>query len=106
VTNRISGYDNPPSLQPAKGHSSGVSGVDTAVTNPANSTTVAAPSADQITLTGSARTLQKLSEAVDKAPIVDTDKVAAVKQSIQNGTYTIDADSIANKLLNVESDLN
>jgi negative regulator of flagellin synthesis FlgM len=106
VTNRISGYDNTPSLQPAKGQSSGVSGVDTAVTNAASSATAAAPSADQVTLTGSARTLQKLSEAVDQAPVIDTDKVAAVKQSIQNGTYTIDASSIANKLLKVESDLN
>lgn len=105
VTNRINGYENAQALQPAKGQSNGVQGVDKAVADAAGSA-AATSTADQVTLTGSARTLQKLSEAVAHAPVVNTEKVAAVKQSIQEGTYTINAGSIADKLLNFESGLN
>jgi negative regulator of flagellin synthesis FlgM len=49
--------------------------------------------------------LQKLSEAVASAPVVDTQKVAAVKQAVQNGTYQVDAGRVADKLLQFESGL-
>jgi negative regulator of flagellin synthesis FlgM len=64
-----------------------------------------APSKDQVTLTDSARSLQKIEEAVAKTPVVNADKVAAVKQSISSGTYTIDAGRIADKMLKYESGL-
>jgi negative regulator of flagellin synthesis FlgM len=104
VTNRINGYENAQPLQPAKGQSNGVAGVDKASTDAASSA-AAVSTADQVTLTGSARTLQKLSEALANAPVVNTEKVAAVKQSIQNGTYAINAGNIADKLLQFESGL-
>jgi negative regulator of flagellin synthesis FlgM len=56
-------------------------------------------------LTGSARTLQKLSEAVASAPVVDTAKVAQIKEALQNGTYQINTQSVADKLLQSESGL-
>ena len=56
-------------------------------------------------MTGSARTLQKLGEAVANAPVVDSQKVATMKQAIQNGTYQVNSGSIANKLLQFESNL-
>lgn len=64
-----------------------------------------APSKDQVTLTDSARSLQKIEEAVAKTPVVNAAKVAAVKQSISAGTYKIDAGQIASKLLQYERGL-
>jgi len=58
-----------------------------------------AKSGDHVTLTDSARSLQKIEEAVAKAPVVNAGKVAAVKQAISSGTYKIDAGRIAGKML-------
>jgi negative regulator of flagellin synthesis FlgM len=62
-------------------------------------------SADHVTLTDSARSLQKIEEAVAKTPVVNAGKVAAVKHAISSGTYKIDASRIAGKLLNYERGL-
>jgi negative regulator of flagellin synthesis FlgM len=64
-----------------------------------------AQNADHVTLTDSARSLQKIEEAVAKTPVVDAGKVAAVKQAISSGTYKIDGNRIAGKLLNYERGL-
>jgi negative regulator of flagellin synthesis FlgM len=60
---------------------------------------------DHVTLTNSARSLQKIEEAVAKTPVVNANKVAAVKQSISSGSYTIDAGRVADKILKYESGL-
>jgi negative regulator of flagellin synthesis FlgM len=60
---------------------------------------------DHVTLTDSARSLQKIEEAVAKAPVVNADKVAAVKQAIGSGTYQIDSGRIADKMLKYERGL-
>ncbi len=111
MTNRINGYENAQSLPPSKGASGGVQGTDkpqnevqSAPTAPAASST--SSSADQVTLTDSARTLQKLGDAIATAPVVNTAKVAAVKQAVQSGAYKINAQSVADKLLQYESGLN
>ena len=64
-----------------------------------------AQTGDHVTLTDSARSLQKIEEAVAKTPVVNADKVAAVKQAISSGTYKIDAGRIAGKMLKYESGL-
>ena len=64
-----------------------------------------AQTGDHVTLTDSARALQKIEEAVAKTPVVNADKVAAAKQAIGSGTYKIDARRIAGKLLNYERGL-
>lgn len=107
MPNRINGYNSSQPIAPAKGSNSGVQGVDKTQTDATAAVSGAASTAaaDQVNLTGSARTLQKLGEAVAAAPVVDTAKVAAVKQAIQNGTYQVDAGSVADKLLQSESEL-
>lgn len=104
MPNRISGYK--PTGAPDRVTGSNVQGVDK--TQSETTTASAAGSsaaADQVTLTGSARTLQKLGEAIANAPVVNTQKVAVVKQAVQNGTYQVDAGSIADKILQLESSL-
>ena len=60
---------------------------------------------DHVTLTDSARRLQRIEEAVAKTPVVNAGKVAAVKQSIGAGTYKIDPGRIADKLIKYERGL-
>jgi negative regulator of flagellin synthesis FlgM len=106
VSNKISAYTASEPLAPAKGSNSNSvvadkSQGDSAATAAATS----APAADHVTLTNSARTLQKAEEAVAKAPVVNAAKVASVKQAVQSGTYQIDAARVADKLLQFESGL-
>jgi negative regulator of flagellin synthesis FlgM len=76
--------------------------------HPSRARTATAPAAqtgDTVTLTDSARSLQKIEEAVAKAPVVNASKVAAVKQAIHSGTYQVDAGRVAEKLLQFERGL-
>jgi negative regulator of flagellin synthesis FlgM len=105
VSNRISGYKPTDSPPPVKGSGGNVSGLDKAQSESASVASAAASTADQVTFTGPARALQKLGEAVANAPVVNTQKVADVKQAIQNGTYQVDAGRVADKILQFESGL-
>jgi negative regulator of flagellin synthesis FlgM len=49
--------------------------------------------------------LQKIEQAVAQTPVVNTAKVATVKQAVTNGTYKIDAGRVADKILQFESGL-
>ena len=72
------------------------------------STQPAAPvskSRDMVTLTDSARQLQKLEEAVAKAPVTNAEKVQAVKDALARDTFTVDAERVADKMLQFERDL-
>ena len=91
MSNKISGYTPTEPLVPIKGSNSNAGVTDKPqgeARRPAPST---AQTGDTVTLTDSARTLQKIEEAVAKAPVVDAAKVASVKQAVQSGTYKIDA---------------
>jgi negative regulator of flagellin synthesis FlgM len=65
----------------------------------------AAKTVDHVTLTDSARSMQKIEEAVAKTPVVNAEKVAAVKQALNEGTYKIDSGRIAGKLMQYERGL-
>jgi negative regulator of flagellin synthesis FlgM len=104
VPAKISGYSTSEPLAPSKGSSTG--GVAADKTPPeAAATSSGSQTADQVTLTTSARSLQKLSAAVTQAPVVNSAKVAEVKQALANGTYQIDSASIADKMLQFEQGL-
>jgi len=108
VSNKISGFtptEPPAPVKGANGSEPVVDKTQAAVATPAGAS-AAQPGADTASFTGAALTLQKLSAAVAKAPVVDAGKVAAVKQSLQNGTYQIDAGRVADKILKSESELN
>ncbi len=103
MTTKISGYKAPDVLAPLAGGSTAAS--DKASATGAAAPQAAASAADQVTFTGSAQTLQKLGAALAKAPVVNSAKVASIKQSVQNGTYTVNAGSVADKLLQFDGEL-
>lgn len=105
MPDKIRGFNASDAAAPVKGSSGGVSAADKNRGAAASTTATAAPAPDQVTLTGSARVLQKLSEAIAGAPVVDAAKVAAVKQALQSGSYQVDAGRVADKLLNFERGL-
>jgi negative regulator of flagellin synthesis FlgM len=105
VTDKISAYSTTEPLAPVKGSNSNGVVTDKSQQGEAAAAGVSAQTGDILTLTNSARSLQKIEETVAKAPVVNAAKVAAVKQAINSGTYQIDAGRIADKLLQFERGL-
>jgi negative regulator of flagellin synthesis FlgM len=106
VPDKISGYKATQPLAPVKG-AKGATPVADQSGSDASATTAstASQSSDHVTLTDSARSLQKIEEAIAKAPVVDTAKVAAIKQAVSSGSYQIDTGRVADKLLQYERGL-
>lgn len=104
MTDKISGLSTSEQVAPIKGsNSSGV--VADKLQGEGSGAASTSQTGDHVTLTTSARAIQKLEEAVAKTPVVNHEKVAAVKQSISSGTYKIDANRVAGKLLKFERGL-
>jgi negative regulator of flagellin synthesis FlgM len=55
--------------------------------------------ADTVVLSDMAKTVQEAQTQLESIPDVREEKVAALKEQIENGTYEIDADKIADKML-------
>ena len=104
MPSKISGLPTSEPLAPPKGSNTGSVAADKGPTD-APAASPSAQTGDQVTLTSSGRSLQKLSEAIAQTPVVDGAKVASIKQALSSGTYTINASSIADKMLQAESGL-
>ncbi|MDH5184554.1 MAG: flagellar biosynthesis anti-sigma factor FlgM [Gammaproteobacteria bacterium] len=63
-------------------------------------------SADTVSLTGTAEKLRKLEAALSELPVADEDRIEGIKRAVANGTYEIDAQRIADKMLDFERSLN
>ena len=50
----------------------------------------------------SAQTLDKIRESLASQPVIDRQKVDTVKQALQDGTYKINSENIATKLIEYE----
>jgi negative regulator of flagellin synthesis FlgM len=57
------------------------------------------PSSDSVEISSRSRELARARQAVDAAPDVRADKVAAIKQRIEDGTYSVSPQALASKLL-------
>jgi negative regulator of flagellin synthesis FlgM len=58
-----------------------------------------ARAADEVTLSDGARSLAAAQEAVKSAPDIRDEKVAAIKQQIETGTYQVSAHVLARKMV-------
>ena len=107
MPDKISGYKATQPLAPVKGSKANTPVADQSGSDAATgaASTATSQSSDHVTLTDSARSLQKIEEAIAKAPVVDTAKVAAIKQAVSSGTYQIDTGRVADKLLQFERGL-
>ncbi|NOZ11358.1 MAG: flagellar biosynthesis anti-sigma factor FlgM [Gammaproteobacteria bacterium] len=61
--------------------------------------------ADTVSLTATASQLQQLESELVSLPVVDTNRVEAIRQSIQSGSFEVDANRVADKLTSLESDI-
>jgi negative regulator of flagellin synthesis FlgM len=65
----------------------------------------AAHAGDTVNITASGLLMSKLEEIVQRAPIVDENRVAALKDAIATGKYEVDDRRIADALLKFERDV-
>lgn len=73
-------------------------------TNRAGTSAKAAPS-DSVQLTDTASRLAELQAKVTEMEGVDFERVQEIREQIADGTYSIDADRVANALLTMEKEL-
>lgn len=96
--------NNLPPVNPGSaetGNSSGVKrGEQQAEGGASASRTASGP--DQVSLTPTAQTLRNLEAQVADLPEVDQDRVQAIRDAIANGSYQIDADRVAARLMDME----
>ena len=70
---------------------------------PAAAETGQSSMSDTISLSEGAKQLGKLDNTAASAPVIDTQRVEAVKKAIENGSYEIDPVKVADKLMQFES---
>ncbi len=62
-------------------------------------------SADRVSLTSTAARLKDIEQRLASQTPVDNSRVNQVKSAINNGEYNVDADRVANKMIDLENSL-
>jgi negative regulator of flagellin synthesis FlgM len=99
VTTKITGYQNTP-VQVGTDKS-----VSRTKDGAASSAEVASKPANPVQITDQARTLAALEQTVNSVPVVNEAKVARIRQAIEDGSYQVSPERIADKLLRMDRDL-
>jgi len=78
---------------------------NTATSTSAKATTEAVntPSGEAVHLSNEAQQLQTISDKLRGQPVVNSARVAELKQAVADGSYTVDSGRVASKLLNFEA---
>lgn len=63
----------------------------------------AVTSGEAVHLSPEAQQLQKITDNLREQPVVNSARVAELKQAIADGSYKVDADRVASKMLNFEA---
>ena len=64
-----------------------------------NNSKKAAAKTDTVVISDAAKRIQEARSQLDAVPEVDEEKVAQLKKEIENGTYEINSDKIAGKMI-------
>lgn len=99
--NRIASLATPTSGQgaPVENQRNGSNGAAPEATGKSGS------SSDRISLTGEALRLRELETQLASQPAVDSQRVEAVRSAVENGTFTVNPERIAEKLISLEQAL-
>lgn len=60
---------------------------------------------DTLSLTNTATQLQSLQQSLADAPVVDSDRVSALKAAISDGSYKVDSTQLAKNMINLEQQI-
>lgn len=74
-----------------------------ATSNAHNNATSNQNDADSVSLSPTAQNIAKIEARIAQAPDIDTAKVAEIKNELETGTYQIDDNAIAEKILAEDS---
>ncbi len=72
---------------------------------PAAAPEKSATARDTVSITQSGLLMGKLEEIVQRTPVVDQQRIAAVKDALASGKYAIDNQRIADRMLRLEREL-
>jgi negative regulator of flagellin synthesis FlgM len=103
VSSKIGGVDG--SSPAAIGAGRAVQRPQDAATGGAQNTADSGNNAENVQITGTARQLASLEQAVRDLPAVNDAKVAQISNSIAQGTYTINSRHIADQLTQMDQEL-
>lgn len=74
-----------------------------AAQTPASTSPATTNRGETVSVSNNAKSLQQLEESVKQLPDVDSEKVAKLKAAVENGSYSVNADKLAQNMLEYES---
>jgi negative regulator of flagellin synthesis FlgM len=104
VSSRINGFDTPP-VRVATGKAASRVASDQGSSGSGETAAPDSGSNDSVSISTAARNLASLNQLVQEQPGVDTARVAVIQQRIEDGTYQVNPQRIADKLMRMERDL-
>ncbi len=72
---------------------------------PNQSATSPVSAGDTVNLTSSAKLLERLDKTLESLPAVNAERVAEIRNAIENGDYDIDVDAVADAMIHLDRSL-
>lgn len=104
MANDISGITNSKPQQANNRGTTQVKRNDGSNTQAEQSNASASNQVDKVSLTETAAKLKELENQLNVEPAIDENRVADVKAAMNNGEYYVDANKVAEKMINIEKE--